>query len=136
MNNTIIIGRFTKDPELKSTQSGKSVTNFCLAVSRRVKSGEQAQADYIDCVAWDKTAETICKYCKKGSPLGVTGRLQTRTYDKDGNKIKVTELVVLEFDFIGSKSSDNKAQTETAATAEAPAEVVDDGEPVGLPFEI
>ena len=127
MNNTIIIGRFTKDPELKSTQSGKSVTNFCLAVNRRVKSGEQAQADYIDCVAWDKTAETICKYCKKGSPLGVAGRLQTRTYEKDGNKIKVTELVVLEFDFIGSKSSDNKAQTETAATAEEPQE---------LPFEI
>ena len=129
MNNCIFIGRFTKDPELKSTQSGKNVTSFCIAVNRRVKSGEHAQADYIDCVAWDKTAGRICKYFKKGSPIAVTGRLQTRSYEKDGNKVKVTELVVLEFDFIGSKSSDNKAQTETAATAE-------DTFTPSLPFEV
>lgn len=129
MNTCNFTGRLTKDPELKTTQSGKSVTSFCIAVNRRSKSGEQPQADFIDCVAFEKTAEIICKYLSKGSPIGLTGRLQTRTYDKDGEKRKVTELVVNEFDFIGSKSSESKAETETAATAE-------DTFTPSLPFEV
>lgn len=139
MNNCNFIGRLTKDPELKATKSGKSVTSFCIAVNRRVKSEEQAQADYIDCVAWDKTAEIICKYFSKGSPIGLNGRLQTRTYEKDGEKRKVTELMVSEFDFVGSKSSESKAETETAATQE----VIDDTTATAedtftpsLPFEV
>jgi single-strand DNA-binding protein len=139
MNNCNFIGRLTKDPELKATKSGKSVTSFCIAVNRRVKSGEQAQADYIDCVAWDKTAEIICKYFSKGSPIGLNGRLQTRTYEKDGEKRKVTELMVNEFDFVGSKSSESKAETETAATQEViddTTATVEDTFTPSLPFEV
>jgi single-strand DNA-binding protein len=139
MNNCNFIGRLTKDPELKATKSGKSVTSFCIAVNRRVKSGEQAQADYIDCVAWDKTAEIICKYFSKGSPIGINGRLQTRTYEKDGEKRKVTELMVSDFDFVGSKSSESKAETETAATQEViddTTATVEDTFTPSLPFEV
>ena len=96
MNSVNIIGRLTRDPELRKTSNGRSVTNFCLAVNRANEG-----ADFIDCVAWSETADLACKYLSKGSQIGVTGRLQTRTYDKDGQTRKVVEVVIDRMQFLG-----------------------------------
>lgn len=97
MNSVNIIGRLTRDPELRKTSNGRSVTNFCLAVNRANEG-----ADFIDCVAWSETADLACKYLSKGSQIGVTGRLQTRTYDdKNGNNRKIVEVVIDRVQFLG-----------------------------------
>ena len=88
MNFVLLMGRFVADPELKKTTSGKSVCAFTLAVDK----GKDRGADFIDTVAWEKTAEFICKYFKKGSPIVIEGAVQTRTYeDKNGQKRKAVE---------------------------------------------
>ena len=106
LNNISLIGRLTADPELRTTPTGSSVISFCLAVQRDyVKQGEERQADFIDCVAWNQTAEIINRFMHKGSSLAVTGRLQTRTYeDREGNKRKVSEVNVQNVSFIDKKS--------------------------------
>jgi single-strand DNA-binding protein len=125
MNSCNFTGRLTKDPELKTTQGGKNYTRFCLAVDGIKDKDGNKSTDFIDCVAWSKTAEIIAKYARKGSKLGISGRLHTTTYDKDGEKRKSVDIVVNEFDLLDSKPKD-QAQTETAATAEEPE----------LPFEV
>ncbi len=103
MNKVILIGRLTKDPEMRTTSSGISVATFTLAVNRPFtdQSGER-QADFINCVVWRKPAETLCKYVKKGQELAVEGSMQTRSYDhQDGSKRYVTEVICDRFDFIG-----------------------------------
>lgn len=104
MNKAILMGRLTRDPELRSTQTGKSVANFSLAVNRRTKSDEQPQADFLDVVAWGKTAEFVSRYFAKGQQVTVVGRIQTRSYeDKNGNKRKAVEVVAEEVFFADSK---------------------------------
>ena len=127
MNNCSFSGRITKDPELKATEGGTTYLKFCLAVKRFVKSGEHPQSDFIDCVAWNKTAELIKAYCKKGSLIGVTGRLQSNTYDKNGEKRKSVEIIVNELDFIDTKNGEGEQSPAPAPTAPNAAE---------LPFEI
>ena len=78
INSTVIVGRLTRDPEVKQTQSGISVCNFTLAVDRQYKSGDERLTDFIDCVAWRHTADFLGKYFSKGDPVGVTGHIQTR----------------------------------------------------------
>lgn len=116
MNVCALTGRFTSEPELKTTSNGVSVTSFCLAVDRKYQpSGEEKKADFIDCVAWRNTAEFICKYFNKGSMIGIEGEIQTRTFeDKNGNKRKATEVVVGNASFCGSKvdNSGNSAPIE------------------------
>ena len=104
MNYFIGIGRLTRDPNVKYTQSGKAYASFTLAIDRR-KSGEgNPQADFISCVAWEKTAEVISQYCTKGKKIAVEGRIQTRSYDaNDGTKRYVTEVVVNSMEFCDSK---------------------------------
>lgn len=103
MNKVILIGRMTKEAELRSTQSGKSVAQFTLAVDKYVN-GEK-QADFFNVVVWDKQAENVAKYCGKGSQLGICGTLGNRSYDdKDGNKRYITEVTAQEVQFIGSKA--------------------------------
>lgn len=114
------MGRLTKDPELKTTQtSNTSVTNFSLAVNRRfVKEGEERQADFINIVSFGKTAEFVSKYFKKGQQVGVIGRIQTRTWDDEqGQKHYVTEVVAEEVYPIGNKkdSVPNEMSEATAA---------------------
>ena len=94
------IGRLTRDPNVKYTQSGKAYASFTLAIDRR-KSGEgNPQADFISCVAWEKTAEVISQYCTKGKKIAVEGRIQTRSYEaNDGTKRYVTEVVVQSMKF-------------------------------------
>ena len=95
LNRVILIGRTTKDVDLRRTTSGTAVSTFTLAVENRFVQREgQNTADFISCVAWNNTAEFMDKYVKKGSLVSVEGRIQTRNYDnKDGNRIYVTEVV-------------------------------------------
>lgn len=104
MNKVILMGRLARDPELRSTPNGVSVCTFTLAVSRRFKNANgEYDADFINCVAWRQTAEFISKNFTKGRMLGVVGTLQTRSYEKDGQKRYVTEVSVDEAYFAGDK---------------------------------
>lgn len=112
MNKTILIGRLTKDIELKRTNSDLPYCNFNLAVKRAYKSqsGEQ-QTDFINCVAWRKTAEVLSQYVFKGHQVGIEGSIQTRTYDdKNGRKQYVTEVLVEQVHFLEPKNSNNNQQ--------------------------
>lgn len=116
MNKVILLGRLTRDPETRYTQTTNTqVTSFTLAVNRRfVKQGEERQADFISCVSWNKTAEFVSKYCKKGQQVGVIGRIQTRNYDDEqGIKHYVTEVIAEEVYFAGDKkdATQNDIQT-------------------------
>lgn len=106
LNLVALMGRLAVEPELKTTQSGISVTSFAIAVDRKYQpQGEERKADFIDIVAWRNQAEFICKYFKKGSMIGIEGEIQTRTFeDKNGNKRKVVEVLVDHVTFCGSKS--------------------------------
>lgn len=114
INNTVLTGRLTRDPELKQTGNGIAVVNFTLAVNRTFKNanGEQ-EADFIMCQAWRGTAEAVANYLKKGSLIGVEGRIQTRNYeDTDGKTIYITEVVVDNLTFLESKNSNNQNQAD------------------------
>ena len=103
INRVVLVGRITKDPELRKTQSGTSVVSFTIACNRRVPSQGQ-DADFINCVAWNKTADFMTQYVKKGALLGLEGRIQTRSYDdKDGKRVYVTEVVADSVQFLESK---------------------------------
>lgn len=107
MNRVVLVGRLTKDPEMRTTASGISQTRFTLAVNRRGSNpnGER-EADFISCIAWRGTAEAIAKYLTKGRELAVEGRIQTGSYDaQDGTKRYTTDVVVDNFTFIGSGNS-------------------------------
>lgn len=109
MNKVILVGRLVRDPEIKNTTTGKAVANFTLAVDRRFKNQDgQKEADFINCQAWGKTAEVLGQYTKKGSRIGVVGRIQVRSYDgNDGVKRWLTEVVVEELEFLESKKDGN-----------------------------
>ena len=114
MNKVIIIGRFTRDPEIKYStgENATATARFSLAVNRRFKNKEgNYDADFINCVAFGKTAEFIEKYFSKGMAIGITGRIQTGSYtNKEGQKVYTTDVVVEETEFVESKNkgtSDN-----------------------------
>lgn len=112
-NVVILTGRLTADPELKTTNSGISVTSFSIAVNRRYKAGEESQADFINIVAWRQSAEFVAKYFKKGNLIGIEGSIQTRKYtDKNGNNRVAFEVVANNVQFVESKgaSSQNSDQ--------------------------
>lgn len=110
MNRVELIGRLTKGIELRSTASGKSVTEFTLAVNRKTK---EKQTDFIPCVAWNKTAELLAQYTSKGDLIGVEGSVQTRNYiDPNTNKkVYVTEILVDGIDFTKSKGTESSTMT-------------------------
>ena len=105
MNKVILMGRLTKDPEVRYTQTSNTlVASFALAVNRRfVRQGEERQADFFNIVAWGKTGEFCSKYFKKGQQVGVIGRLQTRTWDDDKGRHYITEVVAEETYFADSR---------------------------------
>lgn len=106
MNKVVLMGRLTRDPEVRYTTTNNiPVASFALAVNRRfVRQGEERQADFINITAWDKVADFCGKYFKKGQQVGIIGRIQTRNYDdKDGKKVYVTEVVAEEAYFADSK---------------------------------
>ena len=111
MNKVVLMGRLTKDPDIKYTQSTNTqVASFSLAVNRRfAKQGEERQADFINIVAWSKTAEFVSKYFKKGQQVGVIGRIQTRNYEDDkGVKHYITEVVAEEAYFADTKKENTE----------------------------
>lgn len=123
LNNIVIQGRFTRDPEIRTTQTGTSVASFTLAVDRDFvdKESRERQTDFINCVAWRTTADFVKKYFQKGSMAIVTGRLQVRQYqDKDGNKRTATEVIVENIYFGESKHSTGNSN-ENGGNTSAPA---------------
>ncbi len=127
MNKITLIGRLTKDPELKSTQSGKKLATFTLAVPKSYKKDAERTADFIPCIAWEGLAETIDKYVKKGHRVAIEGRLETSKYEKDDRKYTNYFVTVTEFDFLEPKAKE-----------EDPEEQVDPSElgidPADIPF--
>lgn len=119
-NIVVLTGRLTADPELKTTSNGVAVTNFSIAVQRRYRSGEEAETDFINLVAWRQTAEFITKYFQKGSMIGVEGAIQTRKYvDKDTGKNRTAfEVVVNNAQFVESKK-DNDLPAEDVKTPDS-----------------
>lgn len=114
INNLTLVGRLTKDPDLKYTGNGTAVATFTLAVNRNFtnQSGER-EADFINCVIWRKPAETLANYAKKGALIGVTGRIQTRSYDnQQGQKVYVTEVIADNFQLLESKKADSSQNTQ------------------------
>lgn len=110
LNNISIMGRLTDNPELKTTNSGKVVCSFTIANDKDIKKDDNTPPNWIDCVAWGKTAEFLAKYFCKGSMLAISGSLQTRQYqDKKGNNRKATEVLAERIYFGDSKKNENKS---------------------------
>ncbi|EAD3249516.1 single-stranded DNA-binding protein, partial [Listeria monocytogenes] len=107
MNRVVLVGRLTKDPELRYTPAGVAVATFTLAVNRPFKNGQgEQEADFIQCVVWRKPAENVANFLKKGSLAGVDGRVQTRNYEgNDGKRVYVTEIVAESVQFLESKQN-------------------------------
>ena len=105
INQVTLVGRLTRDPELKWTQDGKGVANVTLAVTRHYKSASgDIEADFVHCTLWGKTAENTAQYCRKGSVIGVTGRIQTRNYEnQEGKRVYITEVVAEGVRFLSAK---------------------------------
>ncbi|MDU7339342.1 MAG: single-stranded DNA-binding protein [Clostridium sp.] len=116
LNVTVLMGRMVQDPELRHTNSDTAVTSFTIAVDRSYqKAGADRQADFIDIVAWGKTAEFVCKYFRKGQLIAVQGSIQTRSYqDKDGNKRKAFEIVADNVHFADSKKDGDGGRAQAA----------------------
>jgi single-strand DNA-binding protein len=136
MNKVVIIGRFTRDPEIKYTtgENATATARFSLAVNRRFKNKEgNYDADFINCVAFGKTAEFIEKYFTKGMAIGITGRIQTGSYtNKEGQKIYTTDVVVEETEFVESKNkgtSDNVPNNNANSNSDFEETVSDDEMP-------
>ena len=134
MNKVILLGRLTKDPDVRYTQSENmlAIARYTLAVDRRFKKEGQPSADFINCVAFGKSAEFAEKYMTKGRLFGVIGRIQTRNYENDKKeKVYVTEIVVEEQYFADSKKDDKKDLSELLKTDDDKLKELDD---IDLPF--
>lgn len=108
INRVVLVGRMTKDPVLRKTASGASVVSFTVACDRRIKTEGQPTADFINTVAWNKTADIVAQYTHKGSLIGVEGRIQTRSYDdQSGKRVYVTEVVADSVQFLEPKGANS-----------------------------
>jgi len=105
INQVTLVGRLTRDPELRKTSEGLSVTTVTLAVSRQFRNQHgEIEADFVQCTLWKKSAENTAQYCRKGSVVGVTGRLHSRHYEnKEGKRVYVTEVVAEQIQFLSAK---------------------------------
>ena len=130
INNVTLIGRLCSDVELRTTNSGKSVANFRVAVDRSYSKGDNKQTDFITIVAWESTADFISKYFSKGSMIALRGEIQTRSYeDSNGNKRVAVEVLAKEVSFCGGKNEANQAPTQMSAP-----DFEEIGDDEGLPF--
>ncbi len=123
LNNVVLMGRLTADPELRQTSTGIEVTSFSIAIDRGyARQGEERQTDFINCVAWRQTAKFITSYFRKGQMIAVTGSIQTRNYeDKSGNKRVATDVVVANASFCGSKNETGASAPRDNSAFSAPA---------------
>ena len=122
INNTVLVGRLTKTVELRYTPSNVAVATFTLAVNRTFKNENgDREADFINCVMWRQQAENLASWCKKGALIGVTGRIQTRSYDnQQGQRVYVTEVVAEQFQLLESKGQGNQGQQRPQTQQQAP----------------
>ena len=122
INNVVLVGRLTRDIELRKTQSGLSVASFTVACDRRLsqeqRNNNEQSADFISCVAWRGSADFLGNYAHKGDTVGIEGRIQTRSYDRDGQKVYVTEIVANSVSIIHSNQP-RQAQTQNTAATQA-----------------
>ncbi|WP_270693146.1 single-stranded DNA-binding protein [Enterococcus malodoratus] len=114
INNVVLVGRLTKDPDLRYTANGTGVATFTLAVNRNFTNQDgNREADFINCVIWRKSAETLANYARKGTLLGVIGRIQTRSYEnQQGQRVYVTEVVAENFKLLESRSTNEQRQND------------------------
>ncbi|HEY5806096.1 MAG TPA: single-stranded DNA-binding protein [Candidatus Saccharimonadales bacterium] len=140
-NKVILMGNLTRDPEVRTTPNGQSVASFGLAINRTWRGADgnqQESVSYIDCVAWGKTGEIIAQYVQKGRPLLVSGRLEQRSWEKDGQKHSKVEVVVEDFNFVsagtGGSSAPAASGSSSASATKKKDEVVEDigDEPINL----
>lgn len=137
MNNVSLLGRLTRDPELKYTQSGTAVTRITVAVDRGLskekrqaaQANNQPTADFINCIGWGKTAELISNYFSKGNQIGIIGRIQTGSYEKNGQMVYTTDVVINSISFVESKNANNNVnnQSNTYSNGYDDNNYIDDG---------
>lgn len=121
MNQIILIGNLTADPELRTTQSGINMVNFTVAVQRRYKNDQgRYDADFIRCVAWRQTADFLHQYATKGRKVALTGELQSRTYDKDGQKRTLFEVVANSVELIDKRDAESRDDRPAGAQPGSP----------------
>ena len=127
MNKVFLIGRLSREPELRHTTSGMPVCQINVAVSRPVSQGNEPQTDFINVVVWNKQAENVARYLSKGRQIAVEGRIQTRNYDNaEGKRTYVTEVIASNVEFLGSANDNNKTSVNSGGFDENPF----DAEPV------
>ena len=113
LNNVVLVGRLTKDPELRNLDKDLTTASFSLAVDNPGKNNQDKTASFIPCTAWNGTAENLCKYCSKGSLIALEGRLSQRSYtDKQGNNRSVVEVVCNAIHFLDTKKATNESDDE------------------------
>lgn len=113
MNQLMLVGRIANDPELKTLESGKKVTNITLAVPRSFKNADGVyETDFINTTVWENIANSICDYCKKGDLVGIKGRLQTDTYEKDGKNITKLNVIAEKVSFLSTREQSSKENKE------------------------
>lgn len=119
INRTVLVGRLTKDPEIRYTQSGMAVANFTMAVNRQFTNANgEREADFISCIVWRKAAENLCNFTHKGSLVGIDGRIQTSSYEKEGQRVYATQVVVDSFSLLEPKQqSQQRGQQSNASDA-------------------
>ncbi|MDQ0200808.1 single-stranded DNA-binding protein [Neobacillus ginsengisoli] len=117
INQVTLVGRLTRDPDIKKTSEGTAVANVTLAVNRHFRNHNgEIDTDFVQCTLWRKAAENTVQYCRKGSVVGITGRLQTRNYDnQEGRRIYVTEVVAETVRFLSGKPHDEPKEETTLA---------------------
>lgn len=115
INNTVLVGRLTKDPDLRYTSNGTATATFTLAVNRNFTNASgKREADFINCVIWRQSAETLANYARKGTLLGVTGRIQTRNYEnQQGQRVYVTEVVAENFQLLEKRDTSQNTHAES-----------------------
>ncbi len=136
MNKVFLIGRLSRDPELRHTSNNTPVCQINMAISRPVSQGKDSETDFINVTVWNKQAENLVKYVKKGNQIAIEGRIQTRNYDnEEGKKVYVTEVLANHVEFIGSnsnKTNDNQTQVQDNKTSYTVEEI--DNIPIDDPF--
>ena len=121
MNKVFLIGRLSRDPELRHTTSGTAVCQINVAISRPVSQGSEPQTDFINVVVWNKQAENVARYLAKGRQIAIEGRIQTRNYDNnEGKRTYVTEVIASNVEFLGSANDNNRTSTNTNPFDENP----------------
>ncbi|AWX97005.1 Single-stranded DNA-binding protein 1 [Streptococcus suis] len=131
INNVVLVGRMTRDAELRYTPSNQAVATFTLAVNRNFKNQDgEREADFVNCVIWRQQAENLANWAKKGALIGVTGRIQTRSYDnQQGQRVYVTEVVAESFQLLESRGQQSNSQDGSSGNS-SPMDIQDED----LPF--